>query len=235
MIPAILIMGIGPILNWGNDIKLKIFKKIIPSILITIAMTVIIFTIYQSYSILGIAGITLASWIISNNLLIIIKESKKYSKGMLVAHIGVGLLILGITGSSTWQEEKITKMKISNEVKIKKYSIVFDEIKEIKASNYVALQGNFSVYNDKRKIITRLKPENRFYPVTNIFTTEASIHTNIFRDLYIVLGEGNLNNGWVVRIYHNPLVMWIWIGSLAIFLGGVISLNRNLKKLKNLS
>ena len=235
MIPAILIMGIGPILNWGNDIKLKIFKKIIPSILITIAMTVIIFIIYQSYSILGIAGITLASWIISNNLLIIIKESKKYSKGMLVAHIGVGLLILGITGSSTWQEEKITKMKISNEVKIKKYSIVFDEIKEIKASNYVALQGNFSVYNDKRKIITRLKPENRFYPVTNIFTTEASIHTNIFRDLYIVLGEGNLNNGWVVRIYHNPLVMWIWIGSLAIFLGGVISLNRNLKKLKNLS
>ena len=84
----------------------------------------------------------------------------------------------------------------------------------------------------KKKIVTKLQPENRFYPITNNFTTEASIHTNLLRDLYIVLGEGNLNNGWVVRIYHNPLVIWIWIGSLVIFIGGIISMKINIKKLK---
>ena len=67
-------------------------------------------------------------------------------------------------------------------------------------------------------------------PVTQNFTTEASIHTNLFRDLYIVLGEGNSINGWVVRIYYNPLVMWIWIGAILIFLGGMVSLNTNIKK-----
>ena len=86
----------------------------------------------------------------------------------------------------------------------------------------------------KKNIITKLKPENRFYPIKNNFTTEASIHTNLSRDLYIVLGEGNLNDGWVVRIYHNPLVIWIWIGSLFIFTGGIVSMNINLKKLINL-
>ena len=122
-------------------------------------------------------------------------------------------------------------MKVNSEVKIKNYNIIFDNIEEIKGINYIAIRGNFLVHNDKKKIITKLNPENRFYPITNIFTTEASIHTNLSRDLYIVLGEGNINDGWVVRIYYNPLVIWIWIGSLLIFFGGIISLNINLKKL----
>ena len=232
MIPAILVMGIGPILGWGKENKSKILKKIFPSILLTTIMTIFIFFIYQSYSVIGIAGIILAFWIITNNLLILIKKNKNYSAGMIIAHLGIGLLILGITGSSIWQEEKIARMKIGSEVKIEKYNIVFEKINEIKGSNYVALRGNFLVYNNEKKIVTKLKPENRFYPVKNNFTTEASIHTNLFRDLYIVLGEGNLNDGWTVRIYYNPLVIWIWIGSIVIFMGGIVSMNINLKKLK---
>ena len=109
------------------------------------------------------------------------------------------------------------------------------KIEETDGPNYVALRGYFNVYDEKKNIIARLKPENRFYLITNSFTTEASIHSNLIRDLYIVLGEGNLNRGWIVRIYYNPLVAWIWIGALTIFLGGVISISNNLKKIKNLS
>ena len=118
--------------------------------------------------------------------------------------------------------------------KLKNIIFFFEKINEIRGTNYVALQGNFLIYDKEKNIIAKLKPENRFYPVTNNFTTEASIHTNLFRDLYIVLGEGNLNDGWVVRIYYNPLVIWIWIGALVIFLGGITSININLKKLKML-
>ena len=235
MIPAILIMGIGPMLAWGKENKSKILKKIFPNILLTVIMTIVVFTIYQSYSIIGIVGIILAFWIISNNLMILFKKTKKNPVGMIIAHLGIGLLILGITGSSVWQKEKITRMKIDSETKIEKYNIVFKKIDEITRLNYVALQGNFIVYDEKKAIVTKLKPENRFYPITKNFTTEASIHTNLLRDLYIVLGEGNLSDGWVVRIYYNPLVIWIWIGALIIFLGGIISMNSNIKKLKNLS
>ena len=235
MIPAILIMGIGPMLSWGREDKSKIFKKIFPSILLTIIITVFIFLFYQSYNLIGIVGIILAFWIISNNFIILFQKIPNRSSGMIIAHLGIGLLILGITGSSVWQEEKIARMKINSEIKIKKYNIVFKEINEIRGPNYVALKGNFLVYDEKKTIITKLKPENRFYPITNNFTTEVSIHTNLLRDLYIVLGEGNINDGWVVRIYYNPLVIWIWIGALTIFLGGIVSLTSNLEKLKRLS
>jgi len=235
IVPAILVMGVGPLLSWTKEDKLKIFKKIFPSILFTGIMTILIFLFYQSYSAIGIMGIILAFWIISNNLLMIFKKNRNYSTSMIISHLGVGLLILGITGSSVWQIEKITKMQIDDQIKIEKYTIVFEKIDEIKGANYVALQGNFLVYDEEKNVITKLKPQNRFYPITNNFTTEASIHTNLLRDLYIVLGDGNLKDGWVVKFYYNPLVVWIWIGALVIFFGGIISINNNLNKLRTLT
>ncbi len=230
LIPAIIVMGVGPILAWGKQNKLEIIKKILPSISITLIFTIIFFSIYRLVSPIGVAGIILAFWIISNNLVIFYKKINR-SLGMIISHLGIGLLILGVTGSSVWQIEKIINMKIDDEININKYKVVFSSIDEVKGPNYLALRGNFLIYDKNKNIITDLKPENRFYPVTGNFTSEASIHTNILRDLYIVLGEGNFQTGWTVRLYYNPLVIWIWIGALAIFLGGIISLNNNLKKL----
>ena len=235
MIPAILVMGIGPILSWGKENKSEIFKKILPIILISMLMTFLIFLNYQSFNIIGIAGIFLAFWILLNNIFILIRKDKIHSAGMIIAHIGIGLLILGVTASSVWQKEKITKMKLQDEIKMKNYNIIFNKIVEVRESNYVAIRGEFLVHKKNKKVVTTLKPENRFYPVTNIFTTEASIHTNLIRDLYIVLGEGNHREGWVVRIYYNPLVIWIWIGSIVIFFGGITSMTKNFKKLINFS
>ena len=232
MIPAILIMGIGPLLSWGKEDLSKMLKKILPSILLTSVITLIFFLIYQSYSLIGIIGIALAFWIISNNLIILIRRNTNQTLGMVIAHLGIGLLILGITGSSVWQEEKIVRMNINNEINIKKYNISFKEINEIRGPNYVAIRGDFLVYNKNKNVITKLNPENRFYPITNNFTTEASIHVNLLRDLYIVLGDGNYEDGWVVRIYYNPLVIWIWLGALTIFIGGIVSMKTNLKTLK---
>ena len=231
IMPAILIMGVGPILSWEKEKVSKIIKKILPSVLITIIFTTFFLLIYKSYSPIAIAGISLAIWIIANNLVIFYRKQFTYSIGMIVAHLGVGLLILGVTGSSVWQIEKISKMKINDEIQINNYRVVFSKISELKGPNYLAIKGNFFVYDNNKNLITTLKPENRFYPITGNFTSEASIHTNILRDLYIVLGQGNQNDGWVVRIYYNPLVIWIWIGALTIFLGGIISTTNNLKRI----
>ena len=119
-------------------------------------------------------------------------------------------------------------MKINDETTINNYNILFKEIKEFEGPNYISLEGNFWVSDKKNKLVTKLKPEKRIYPITRNTTSEVSIHTNLFRDLYIVLGDGDFVNGWVVRIYYNPLVIWIWIGALLIVMGGLISLYNNL-------
>ena len=234
VIPAILIMGVVPLLSWKKIGVKKIFRKTLPSIVLTIIVTTIFLWIYQSYNPLGLIGIILACWVISN-IVFTQNNIPKFSKSMVIAHIGISLLILGVTGSSVWQKEKIIRMKLNDETIIHNYNIIFKEIKEVVGKNYIAIQGNFWIYNNKKSIITKLNPENRFYPVTNNSTTEASIHTNLLRDLYIVLGDGNEKDGWVVRVYYNPLVVWIWIGAFVIFLGGLFSINTNIKILKRLS
>ena len=224
-IPAILIMGLAPVLSWGkNNIK-KNFRKIFPNIVLTLIIGTFLFLVYEPKKISGLIGIILSCWIVSN---IIFSKNiiAKFSWSMIFGHLGVSLLILGITGSSVWQEEKILRMKINDQVTINNYRIIFKQAEEVIEKNYVALRGNFHIFKNK-DFIAELSPEQRFYPITMNSTTEASIHTNLLRDLYVVIGNGNKKEGWVIRLYHNPLVALIWLGAFLIFLGGLFSLKNN--------
>ncbi len=245
VIPAIIIMGIVPFLNWGgaNFDKAKLIKILLLSLSITSILTAIFFLHYNRYNFYGFIGVFSSSWIISNVLISMfynIFKNQKIKKSLFInflyqfnsmniAHIGFGIFILGITGSSVWQDEQIKRMNIGDKLYIKNYEIIFEKIDMYAKANYIALSGNFKVLNNDKKLITELSPENRVYPITKKTTTEVSIHSNLIRDLYIVLGEGDKTNGWTVRLYYNPLVIWIWIGVFIIFIGGVVALKNNLK------
>ena len=85
-----------------------------------------------------------------------------------------------------------------------------------------------------------MSPERRWFPVAGMATTETSIRTNLLADLYATIGDpesaspaGNApaflapvtpQTPWTVRIYHNPLVPWIWLGACTMVLGGLVSL-----------
>jgi cytochrome c-type biogenesis protein CcmF len=56
-------------------------------------------------------------------------------------------------------------------------------------------------------------------------TTEAGIHTTLWRDLYFVLGHPAESGGYAVRLYYNPLVLWIWAGAGIMALAGLLSLS----------
>jgi cytochrome c-type biogenesis protein CcmF len=72
--------------------------------------------------------------------------------------------------------------------------------------------------------VVRLYPEKRTYPVSQMPTTESGIYTTAFADLYTALGDPLADGGWAVRIYHNPMVPWLWAGAIIMVIGGTISL-----------
>ena len=89
-------------------------------------------------------------------------------------------------------------------------------------------RGHFTVTRDG-DLVAELYPEKRFYPVQRMPTTEAAIHTTGLADLYAVIGDpqdpAQRNGAWTVRLYHEPLVPWMWAGALIMMLGGLVSLS----------
>lgn len=143
--------------------------------------------------------------------------------GAATAHFALGVMVAGITVSSFWQIERIQIMRSGDQIEVAGYTVLFDGAGQVEGPNYTALQGSFSVFKGEDKITTLL-PEKRSYPAENSDTTEAAIHTNIYSDLYIVLGDADGKGGWATRIYFNPLVPWIWVGAILMAIGGLLSL-----------
>ena len=143
--------------------------------------------------------------------------------GRSIAHIGFGLMIFGISSVTAWEVEDIRVASLNETYKVQNYEIELTQVSEFPVSNYVSQRGIVTVKKDK-STLTTLFPEKRFYPVQSTSTSEASIDSNIFRDIYIVLGDRKTDDSWVVRTYVKPFIAWIWIGAFVISLGGVFSL-----------
>mgnify|MGYP000501244520 CR=1 FL=1 len=146
------------------------------------------------------------------------------SWAMVLAHVGLGVLVIGVTATSTGQSERILTMKPGESTEIAGYSVRFEGVREVRGPNWIAQRGTFAVTRDGEPV-GELQSDKRFFLVERRPTTEAGIHTTLGRDLYFVLGDPAADGAWTVRLYHNPLVVWIWAGAVLMALGGLLSLS----------
>ena len=146
------------------------------------------------------------------------------SYGMSMAHLGVALTVFGITASEAWQEEKQVIMRPGDVQTVSDFELTFVGAEQLPGPNYSALAGTFVVTRDGQPV-TILQPEARTFTNPPMETTEAAIRTTLAGDLYTVVGEGDGQGGYAVRLYYKPMVIWIWLGTLAMMIGGMISLS----------
>jgi cytochrome c-type biogenesis protein CcmF len=104
------------------------------------------------------------------------------------------------------------------------YHVTLKSVDAVKGPNFQAERGVFEISRNGR-VVTTLGSERRFYQVRRFQTTEAGIHTNLFSNVYLAIGEKNQSNEWTVRAYYHPLAPWIWFGPLVMALGGFVSLS----------
>ena len=105
----------------------------------------------------------------------------------------------------------------------------FDDLREFKSMNYDAVIASIIVSKND-KFITEINPEKRLYHSSDSPMTEAGINGRIDRDLYVSLGNMVSDNKWSLRIYDKPLIRLIWIGTIFMILGAILSIR--LKKQK---
>ena len=143
--------------------------------------------------------------------------------GMTIAHAGLGIIVAGMVAANAWQTERIQAMRPGESVDLAGYTVVFEGAGRTRGPNYDAVTGRFQLL-DGAAPVALMRPERRNYPAERSQTTEAAIHTTWLADIYVVLGEQAENGTWAVRMYHNPLVPWIWAGAIVMAAGGLVSL-----------
>jgi len=238
MIPLTIGMIVGPFIKWGQDDLKFLINRIKYVVLLVLISSLAIWYFNFGGPILSIIFFILGgSLIVSSTYELTLffcigKEKVKLSKKILsqiLAHLGIGILIIGVTGSSILKEEKIQFQSVGEEITIKEFDIKFLGVKTIEGENYISQMGLFDIKKGG-KFIKRMMPEKRFYNSGKQMTTEAAISSGIFGDLYIALGDKSENNPdekkWTTRIWYNPFTMWIWISVILLAIAGLISFVR---------
>ncbi|MCH8163495.1 MAG: heme lyase CcmF/NrfE family subunit, partial [Proteobacteria bacterium] len=227
----------GALSHWKQDKIKRLLQQLrhaaIGSILIGVLFVIMLADVT---ALMAAIGIILAAWIIFGSVQIIVNQGLKNQKnwsslrklprsfyGMSLAHIGLGVTIIGITISSLYSTEKHVKLVPGESFTLSGYTYRLADVSVFEGPNYRANIGKIEVFKDGKQI-TVLLPEKRVYHVRNMPMTEAGIDAGFTRDLYVSLGEPIGADAWSLRLYYKPFIRWIWLGAILMGLGGLLAI-----------
>jgi cytochrome c-type biogenesis protein CcmF len=238
MTPALFLMGVGPITRWRGAPTIELILQLKWALGITVISAAIAPFIMRSWTPLIGFGLLLAVWIVVASMSNLITRLKNHPNhwlsalklqsasyyGMLLAHIGVAVFIFGVTMVSGFEEEKDLRMSAGSKSSLAGYEIRFNQVSEITGPNYVAAQGNISVFKDD-KLVTMMYPQKRKYDSSQMLMTEAAIYNSFVGDLYISMAEPVSPSEWGIKIQFKPFINYIWLGCFLMALGGIFAVS----------
>ncbi|MBF0160279.1 MAG: heme lyase CcmF/NrfE family subunit [Magnetococcales bacterium] len=232
MLGLLLLMGIGPSIPWRHASPQHLKRYFLIPAMVALAGVLLagwLLELYHPYGLLAIALILFVSvahgvdigrtyWRSDHFMRLVWRNKRRY--GGLLTHIGVLVLVAGLMGSGLFKQERYLVMRPGDSTKIGSWNITFDAMGQKARHNWQADEGNFTARRGDSEQIISLQPQKRVYQRAPQPTTEAAIYSSWREDIYLVLGEPTADaTAWSVRIYLNPLVVWIWWGAGIMALG----------------
>jgi cytochrome c-type biogenesis protein CcmF len=240
MLPLLLAVPFGPTLAWKRGDLAAALQRLYWAVGLALASMIACFAIAQRGPWLALVGIGLGAWVAAGavseivqrarragggtgNTLRRLKSLPRSAWGTTLAHLGLGVSVIGIAATSAWQSEQVVVMRPGDRTAIAGYEIAFAGTVPRLGPNYRDQVGLFDVSRGGRSV-TRLESAKRRFNVERQVVSQAGIHNSWRGDLYVVLGDEEGDGAATVRAYFNPLVRLIWGGAVLMFVGGGLSL-----------
>ena len=232
------IMAVGSVSRWKHHPPAMLASLALwPALLSIVVSAGVLFIHGYSFALLPLVSLAVAAWVViwslrdwwrksasSRGRLAGSRRLRGSYYGMLLAHIGIAVVIVGVTLTSHYSEQRDLRLAPGEAISVAGYDFEFRGEERIRGPNYVARMGSFDVLR-RGVLVAQLKHEKRYYSGGGQVMTEADIDGNLRRDIYVALGEALEEGGaWSVRIYVKPYVRWIWLGGLMIAMGGGIAM-----------
>lgn len=227
MVPVLMLMGLA--IRWKEDsltgasqhFKWHAAGAVVLGVLLSLGLAGMLSATLKWQAVLGVM---LASWILITTVagLMERKEPGLSRWGMSLAHAGIAIGIIGIGGVSAWESEQNVAMKQGDVATLAGTTLTFKGVTEVSANNYSAAMATLELTRNG-KPAGMLEPEKRVYHASKNVMTESAIRTGIMGDIYVALGNPVDAETWGVRLFHKPLVGWIWAGALLMVIGALLA------------
>ncbi|MGA7480552.1 MAG: heme lyase CcmF/NrfE family subunit [Bradyrhizobium sp.] len=240
-IPLLAALPFGPLLAWKRGDLLGAAQRLIAAGIVALIVVAVVWAWTLGGSTFAPLAIGLAMFVIIGAITDIVERTGLFrlpfgtairragglprsSWGTMFAHAGVGIALIGIVCETTWNSENIRSMRAGDVTNIAGYGLKLESLTPREGPNYREMVAKFSVLIDGRVIAT-MTPSKRNFTTRSATTTEAALLSRGASQLYISLGDIAANGSVGVRIYHKPLVLFIWFGPVLMAFGGMLSLS----------
>ena len=233
MVVLAIALPLGAILPWKRGKLGRAARTLMPAMLLAVAVAALTYAVSTGNSGLAVVGAALGSWLIAGAAVDIWQRAggqagrlarlPRADWGRVVAHGGLGVTFIGVSLLMAWSIEDIRVAHEGESFDVAGYRITLVDVSDVPGPNYISTTATMRVERDGRQV-AMLYPEKRVYPVQAMPTTEASIRSSFFGDIYLVIGDEQHGGGWAVRSYIKPFAFWLWLGCGLMALGGLISL-----------
>ncbi|PWB58427.1 MAG: c-type cytochrome biogenesis protein CcmF [Nitrosomonadales bacterium] len=227
--PLIFLAGLGPLARWKQVNVPELAHRLKWGFGASVVAALLLPFTQETWQPLVSLGILLALWI-AVTVVISVRARMRTAAGwsanfygMHLAHLGVAVTVIGVTMVSSYQTERNMRMAVGDTVTMQGYTFRFGGVTDVTGPNYTGARGMLEVSRNG-KPLTTLYPEKRVYVASGMPFTESAIDYGFTRDLYTALGERLDGGAWSVRLFHKPFVVWIWIGSVLMALGGFMAI-----------
>jgi len=229
-----LIIGPGALSRWKADELKRIGGQTVAAAIISLLLAFAVPLLHggdMNWQVF--LGIAVALWLITVTLTDVWKKCRGQLsripslglsfQGMVLAHIGVAITIIGVAMVANYSEEKAARMAPGDIETLGAYQFEFVQAGHIEGPNFVSDAAPFRVTKDGKEI-SLLTPEKRRYNARGQIMTEAAIDVSLFRDVYISMGEPLDNGAWGMRLQVKPFMRWVWLGAIFMSLGGALAM-----------
>lgn len=241
MVPLLLAIPLGPLMSWKRADLLPVLQRLYFIAGVALVSIILALAFTEDGPILASLAIGLAVWVMLGSLAELFQRSgfpkvslsvafsrlvglPRSTWGTAFAHFGVGLMVLGIVGATAFSDEKGIAAVKGDTIEIAGFTLTHAGKRQEQGPNFVQDTLVVSVSRGGVEEL-QLTPAKRFYTGHGTATTEASIKTYWFSQLYVSVGDTDDQGRTVLRAWWKSQVIFVWLGPILMALGGCLSLS----------
>ena len=244
MAALLILLPAGPLMAWKRGDLRGVVQRLWVAVLIAGGAGVLTIALVSPKKALGAMGVALGFWLIAGALTEILERTRAFrvplaqtlrrlvglprgAWGMTLAHLGLGVFVLGAVFETTWKLEAAEALPIGGGIGIGAYEVRLDAVDPVKGANFDADRATLTVTRNGQPVCVA-RPEQRLFTAGGETTSEVGLCYQGASHIYLVLGErrdDGTEPRWMVRAYWNPWATLIFLGPAIMAIGGFVSLS----------